>query len=156
MCRRCGLLLQYYIDHCDELDVLCRLESRIVSFHTMEHGTIYITVLDLRCPYCNELNLFEGEPCGMFSLSENVMFMCELLDYFMYLVCGMALNFREAFEVDTRLNQTQSPKVIQHGRATTCRRRATNRCFSLYLKTLVCPSKEALPSLFSCGKCEYK
>lgn len=155
LCRKCNRLLQYG-ESCEKESIkrIARSQSRVVAVHTMEHGTIHITVLDLICPYCHTTNFFDGASSGLFCLSQSTVYTRELLDYFVYLVCGMGLSFREAFEVYVRLNESKSSEFIRHGRPSMCKRRASNMCFSLYVKKLVFPSEKDLSSLFSCTKCE--
>lgn len=81
----------------------CRTISRRVLLHSLERGTIPISVIDMVCPRCSGLHTFDGKDESLFALSRSTVFSRELIDYWIYIVAMLGGNIREAFELSVVL-----------------------------------------------------
>lgn len=149
-CRHCFNRLVY-----DPLDAkTCTGVGRIVQFHAFKAGTVRILVKDIICRSCSTVNLFDGRSRGMFALSSSVVFSRELLDMWVYQVCGIGSPFREAYEIYQNYSSSYSAKFGRDKLPKKCHRRLGASCFSAYLITLRLSSDEQAAKLFSCVSCE--
>ena len=92
-CSRCGK--DIYIGQ--EFDGFLQ-DKRQVTLHTLSHGSLKICVRDYLCA-CGMLVRYDGLFNGIFCATKNHAFSRELLDVWMFDVCGLALTFREAFSL---------------------------------------------------------
>ena len=67
-----------------------------MKLHMLAHGTLNIIVHDFVCA-CGNVVAYEGQADGTFCASQPHSFCRELLDPWVFDVCGLGLTFREAF-----------------------------------------------------------
>jgi len=141
-----------------EIDVM-ELENtsrypRSALCHTLHHGTIDIRVTDLSCGNCRRYIPYDGYADAVFCLNKMHIFTRELLDAWLWDLCGMGGTFRDVFT--SWLSQGIAPSAAFHriGREICVNRQRGNEAFSGFLKTLKFPHDDDLYSLFSCSKCE--
>jgi len=129
--------------------------GRSALLHTLSYGSMKITVQDTLCD-CGAIIRYDGLSDGLFCASKHNVFTRELLDVWVFDVCGLGMTFREAFTSWKRKARSVNAleQCIHDGPSIS--RRMANEAFGLYLKSLRFPSKHDLQDLFSCTQCELK
>jgi len=153
-CWKCGKNLCYRSDSSSTDGNVMETKERLVELHTFIDGTVRIQVADLICPSCQGLVPFEGVDSAMFVLNRYTVFSRELLDFWVYQVCGIGLTFREAYEAYRKLVTSTSASLVRSGTPLTCHRKIANTCFTRFLSKLVFTSPSLLAQTFSCSTCE--
>lgn len=149
-CRKCDKVIHFDSD--DKVDSI----QRKVNYHGFRSGTMQIVVHDLICPFCNTLNIFDGRSWAMFSIRSDAVFSRELLDMWVYQVCGVGTPFREAYEIYYMFSLSISSLFERSQLPSKCHRRLGASAFAKFLKTLEFPTEKVLFQLFSCETCEKK
>jgi len=154
-CRKCMRRLLYSTEDSELLPELAIPIFRKVDLHTLNMGTLRITVADLICPWCDTIHRYDGEHDGLFSINPSSVYTRELLDLWVYQVCGLSMTFREAFDSFNFIQKLGSSKLARHGNTSKCKRRLSNTAFTAFLGTLEFP-EEVLRHIFACDTCEKK
>ncbi len=71
--------------------------SRVVNLHTIHHGTLEIFATDVSFSECGRFLPYGGVYDSIFCLSKQDIFTRELLDAWVWDVCGMGGTFLDAF-----------------------------------------------------------
>ena len=126
---------------------------RVVSLHTLIHGTIGAQVVDVVCKHCSSISYFDGKDLALFAATEKSVYSREILDYLLYHVTCLGATFREAHESFLRINRFTSVKKARLG-GPPGTRKSSNTCFALVLKTLCIESSSCVSKIFRCEKFE--
>lgn len=70
---------------------------KLVQVHTLHHGTITICAIDYACGYCGNLIPYDGLRHGLFRINKKNLCTQELLDMWVWDVCGSGGTFRDAY-----------------------------------------------------------
>lgn len=146
ICPSCGL------DAKQSEEDNCRIRS--ASVYTLHHGAIDIKVTDFICLNCRRCIPFDGYSDAFFCLTKKHIFTRELLDAWLWDLCGSGGTFRDVFSSWSSQGLAESASIHRIGREMDINRQRGNEAFSAFLKTLRFPKDEDLYSLFSCTKCE--
>jgi len=138
---------------------LTQLESRITIarkalLHTLHHGTIYIQVTDFSCGDCRQYIPYDGYSDALFCVDKNHILTRELLDAWLWGLCGTGGTFRDVFSSWQTQGLAPSSSFHRLGAEINLHRQKGNEAFSAFLKTLRFPHDDDLYALFSCPKCE--
>ena len=129
---------------------------RIALLHTLHHGSIEVEVADIICKNCRSEIPYDGFCDALFCLNKRHIFTRELIDGWLWEVCGTGGTFRDSFfSWDSRCVSPSSQFTLIRGPPRVNRQRG-NEAFSKFLLLLELPSEEALNDLFSCRKCEVR
>jgi len=124
------------------------------NLHTLHHGTLIVEVVDLKCPHCRTYNPFDGYSDGLFCFSKIHIFTRELLDSWVWDICGTGGTFRDTFSSWSSKAMSASATFHRLGREPSISRQNANEAFSEFLLKLRFPREEDLHQLFSCATCE--
>ena len=127
--------------------------SRLMHLHTLLHGRILIEVEDKIC-VCGSMVWYDCLTDGVACASRYNAFTRELLDSWMFDVCGAGLMFRESFASWKRKTHAVSIRDSIIDDPTVLQRRMANGAFSMYLKLLQFPTDDVLRKIFSCKTCQ--
>jgi len=128
--------------------------QRNASLHTLHHGTIDIQVTDFFCRDCRQYIPYDGYTDALFGITKHQIFTRELLDAWLWDLCGTGGTFRDVFSSWFTQSLSHSASFHRLGREIDANRQRGNEAFSAFLKTLKFPQDDDLYSLFSCKKCE--
>ena len=146
ICRRCEA--EYYTH-----DHVLRAR-RTVWLHTLHHGSLRISVTDLKCPGCNSVVYYDGLDDSVFCVTKNHTLTRELLDAWVWDTCGNGGTFRDAFSSWSSKAMMCSVELHRIGELGKLNRQVANDAFAAFLCTLQFPSEQDLSRLFSCSTCE--
>ncbi len=153
--RRCSFCGKRLVLYNEEVGTNSwRGNSRIVYLHTLIHGTVRVTVVDLMCWSCNTFHVFDGKDNALFSASEDHIYTREIMDLWVSEVCGMGKTFRQAFSTLMTFSSSTSVSMERKGLPLMCKRRFSCSAFHDYLSLLNFPADEVLARTFSCSTCE--
>ena len=125
-----------------------------VKLHPLHHGSITISLTDIRCPKLDRLLPYDCADDAVFCVSKQDTFTRDLLDVRVYDVCGMGRTFRDAFSSwMTKASMSSAPFHRIRIFPTLNRQRANEVLTSILMK-LRFPGKVDMHRLFSCNKCE--
>ena len=127
--------------------------TREMLLHTLHHGSISIHVQDFRCE-CRNLILYDGMSQGLFCASRRHAFTRDLLDTWMFDVCGVGMSFRDSFSSWKRKSCSHSASSIWAQQKPIVKRRMGNVRFNPFLKTVRFYNTSDLHELFSCRTCK--
>ena len=68
-----------------------------VMLHTLHHGSITIVVIDSKYSKCGRFVSYNGAYDALFSVRKEHVLTSELLDAWLWYVCGIGGTFRDAF-----------------------------------------------------------
>ena len=122
--------------------------------HTLHHGSVRIVVADLHCVNCKRYIPYDGSADALFRLTDKHVLTRELLDAWMWDICGRGGTFRDAFSSWHSKVVSTSAKFHRIGSETTLNRQRGNEAFSAFLMTLEFPNEADMDNLFSCDTCE--
>ena len=122
--------------------------------HTLHHGSIEIGVMDFFCRNSRQWIIYVGFSDSLFCLNKLHLFTRELLDSWLWNLCGTKATFRDTFTFRMTQGLASSASFHHLGREIELLRVKANESFSMFLKTLWYLHDEDLYSLFSCSKCE--
>lgn len=71
------------------------IEPRIVLLHTLHHGSVEIQVRYFKCEYGN-IMLYDQVSDGMYCATQRDVFGSDLLDGWVFDVCGAGMSFRDS------------------------------------------------------------
>ena len=125
---------------------------RKANLHTLHHGCIRIGVVDNIC-LCGNVVRYEGLSDGFFSVSKFNIFTRELLDAWVFDVCGLGLTFLEAFTSWKRKACSITARNQYIDLPLTLKCRMGNVVFTAFLRTLTLSSEDILHKLFTCDVC---
>ena len=145
-CKNCG--------ECVTNDTECERITRRASLHTLHHGCIPIAVIDSRCPKCHRLIPYDGAFDALFCTRKDHVFTRELLDAWLWDVCGTGGTFRDAFYSWETKTSMASASLHRVTTKYSFARQRGNEAFSAFLTTLQFPQDDHVFALFSCKKCE--
>ena len=128
--------------------------KRETLLHTFHHGTVPIHIYDLRCDVCRQLNSYNGLDEGIFALDKNHDFMGELIDSWMWEICGTGGTFRDTFSSWASKRWFTSALYHHVGTEPMCNRQRPNDVYTAFLGNLYFPNESYLNDLFSSMKCE--
>ena len=131
-------------------------QRRIVSLHTLHHGAISFWVTDFNCRYCGKLIPYDGLEDGVFCVNGKQVFTREVLDKWVWDICGSGGTFRDAYSSWSSKATAFSACFQIIGATLYVNRLLCNEVFSLFLKSLKFPRNENLFELFSCSTCETR
>lgn len=120
------------------------VSTRPTHLHSLHHGCIRIAVQDNMCR-CGVIVRYDRLTDGIFSASRYNLFTRELLDSWVFGVCGSGMKFRESFAVIIENEIIDQSPIVQ------CR--MPSNAFSSYLKLLCFSSNDVLHKCFSCKSC---
>ena len=146
ICDECGYVVS--------TSLLIVRVPRTVMLHTLHHGSFNVEVIDLKCNVCGKLIPYDGVYDALFSTRKEHLFTRELLDAWLWDVCGTGGTFRDAFYSWSSKNCMSSAACHRIGDVSTFARQRGNEAFSAFLMTLKFPKERGIFDLFSCSKCE--
>lgn len=128
--------------------------QRKVWLHTLHHGEIEIVVTDLTCGICGACIPYDGLSDAIFCVTKKHTFSRELLDMWLWDICGTGGTFRDAYSSWASKSYATSASFHRIGKLSNVTRQLSNDAFTLFLKALKFPRDEDLAQLFSCSVCE--
>jgi len=146
ICSNCGLDAKT-VEH-------PAVQLRSVSVNTLHHGAIDVRVTDFICTTCGMYIPYDGFDNSFFCLTKKHVFTRELLDAWLWDLCGSGGTFRDVFSSWSSQGLASSASFHRLGNEVEINRQRGNEAFSAFLKTLKFPRDEDLHELFSCSKCE--
>ena len=126
--------------------------TRVVNLHTLSHGCIRIRVQDNICK-CGTVARYDGLTDGIFCATIHHAFTRELLDAWIFDVCGLGMSFRESFMSWKRKACSISAQLNTIDKPTCVLRRMGNVAFTSFLRLLRFSDVSILKSIFSCKSC---
>jgi len=127
---------------------------RVTTLHTLHHGSVDIEVIDLRCTSCLRIIPYDGMSDSLFCSNNKHAFTRELLDAWLWDVCGTGGSFRDAFSSWAAKSVSTSTALHIIGKPPDLNRQRANDAFTQFLMTLRFPSDSDAADLFSCSNCE--
>lgn len=106
---------------------------RKVTLHTLQHGSIPITVTDVQCSGCGCTNPYHGAGDSLFCRSQSSVYTRELLDEWLHDVYAIGLTFRDAFTTWMRSCGCQSATLHRIGYEPELRRQRANDAFNIFI-----------------------
>ncbi len=106
---------------------------------------------------CLECNVTVPYDClydGVFRLTQNHLFSRELLDMWLWDVCGSGGTFRDAYASWSSKSYATTASFHRLGTDNYATRQLSNEAFTSYLKLLAFASETELHELFYCTECE--
>ena len=128
-----------------------KLSRREVSLHTFHYRKIPIIVTDSTCGYCRSLVAYDGLRDGLFCVNKKNAFSIELLDIWLWDICGSGGKFRDAYSSWAFKSTAFSASFHRIVSNAIVHRKICNDAFTLFLKLLKFPRDEDLYRLFSCS-----
>ena len=122
---------------------------RTSNLHTFAQGTVGVTVVDLICEGRNQFHAFDERDNAVFSVSKEHTFISEVLDFWIWEVCGQGKTFRQAFSTLMAISIPPRIKFQLKGLQLTCNRRLCSSAFLGYLPLLDFMFDEALSTTLS-------
>ncbi len=104
-----------------------------VNLTTATFGTATIGVHDKYCPKCHSISPYDGRGDGIFCISKTNAVTRELLELWMYSVCGMGNTFRDAFSTCKSMATSVSGRILCPSHLPTLKRRQGSKAFSCFL-----------------------
>ncbi len=101
---------------------------------------------------CRQWITYDGYSDSLFCLNKTHLFKRELLDPWLWDLCGTGSTFRDVFSSWMTKGLASSGAFHRLGREIGVPHTRANEAFSLFLKTLIFPHDEDLYSLISCYK----
>ena len=114
--------------------VVTRIRATIL--HTLHHGTIPIHVMDFVCNQCGLFIPYDGYSDGVFSVNKKHLFRRELLDMWLWDICGSGGTFRDACASSTSKSCAATAMYHRIGTENLAHRQLSNEAFTMFLKTL--------------------
>ena len=90
--------------------------KRHVMLHTLHHGTTTIVAIDFKCSKCGRFVSYDGAYDALFSVRKEHVFTHELLDAWLWDVCGTGCTFRDAFYSWSAKNNMWSASLKRVGK----------------------------------------
>ena len=99
------------VAHCSECDSSTNVEerrkqgearNRNAILYTLNHGSIEVGVVDVKCVTCRKWLIYNGQREGIVSASKCDLYTRELLDGWTYEICGKGNIFRDVFQYEGR------------------------------------------------------
>lgn len=152
-----GMDLQRICPHCDTLVYSATNDVRIprvVMLHALHHGSLQVRVIDLKCNECHRLIPYDGANDALLSARKEHLFTRELLDAWLWDVCGSGGTLRVAFYSWSSKNCKTSASCHRLGNESKFARQRGNEAFNSFLMTLCFPKDQDVFELFSCATCE--
>ena len=129
-------------------------QTRNDKLHTLYHGSITISVTDIRCPKYDRRLLYDGANDAVFLVSKQDTFTRELLDAWVHDVFAMAGTCRDAFSSWMTKVSKSSATFRRIGMVHTLNIQLANGAFTSFFMKLRLPRKEDIHRMFSCNKFE--
>ena len=107
--------------------------KRETLLHALHHGTVPIHINDLRCDVCGQINAYDGLDDGTFALDKNLVFTRELIDAWMWDMCGTGGTFRDTFSSWASNQWFTSASYHRVGTELMCNRQRANENFHHFL-----------------------
>ena len=115
---------------------LDKIYSRLVMVHSLHHDTFQMDVPDYACPHSRRYIPHDGRSDALFSLSLKRAFTRELLESWLWDLCGSGGTFRDVFSSWASKNFSTSSSLRRLGMQSNFSRQRDNVAFSAYLETL--------------------
>ena len=132
-----------------ETEKVLSKQKRNVELHTLHYGSITISVTDIRCRKFPRLLPCDGAEDAVFCVSKQDTFTRELLDAWVYDVCGMGGAFRNTFSswmTKASMSSTEFHRLLK---VPTLNLQQDNGDFTTFHTKLRFPRKEYMYRLFS-------
>ena len=129
---------------------------RSTVLHTLHHGSIPFRVIDIVCMDCGITIPYDGVSHGVFRVNQNHLFARELLDMWLWDICGTGGTFRHAYSSWSSKSYAATASLHRIGTDNFASRQLSNEAFTCFLKTLTFSKEENLFELFSCTDCEKR
>lgn len=124
-------------------------QHRRVLLHSLIVGTSEINVVDLKCPQCAQVTVFDGRDRGIFAVSRASAFSRKHIDAWLYQTAMLGGLFWEVFEFTRVLSETTTAKYVRWGGLPLhCSRRLGSQAFVVFLKTIEYPAEDSIAKCF--------
>lgn len=124
------------------------MKVRTVSLHTLHHGTVMLPVSDFVCHECKTIVPYDGLSDGTFYLNKKQAFTREILDIWLWDLCGAGGTFRDIFYSWEAKKSAISALFHQISPEDNLNRQTCNEAFTSFLKLLKFSRNEHLNSFF--------
>lgn len=124
--------------------------------HTLHHGSIPYLVTEFTCSNCGLRVFYDGLCHGVFRLNKTHLFSRELLDMWLWDICGTGGTFRDAYSSWSSKSYAATASLHRIGTDNFASRQLSNEAFTSFLKTLRFTREGDLFELFSCPDCEKR